>query len=374
MVAPWAVGASAALAAAAAAGPPIQAPASRTVVALEAAVAQAVRGGALEAARLTLANARVTFEKAAADNLLAGSPLADQVARNDLRKAELDFRNSHFQAVSAVVTAYIDVLTASEQVRAADLQRRIAASNLEAARQKAKAGLMGSLELQQAENSALSAAQGLAEAQVGLDEALAALAEALGYPDTVPTAEQLAVPDPVPALPSIEVQQAIATAVQRSGEVAWRNESLEIARKQLQQAQAEQAPPLDVRAREYAVRTAEIQLRQARLDLERSVRLALARAGSAAQRLELARRSLEVEQQRLDGVRQQQRAGLKTELDVLQADLAVSQARQSYLNAVKGYLTALLELRRLLGEEPGFGPPTSELAAMAGVEGAGSGR
>lgn len=348
--------------------------AARNAVTLESAIAEAVRGAALDIARLALASARVDFERAMADNLLSGSPLAEQVARSDLRKAENDFRDSHFQAVTSVIAAYFDVMGAAQGMRAADLQHRIAVATLEAAREKARAGMLGALELQEAENSARSAAQDLAQARVSLDEALGRLAGALGYPEAVPAPEALAVPEPIPALPSLSAQQAVATALERSGEVAWRSEALEIARKQLQRAIAEQAPALDVRAREYAVKTAELQLRQARLDLERSVRLALAQASSAAQRLDVALRSVQLEEQRLEAVRQQQKAGLKTEQAVMQAELAAVQARQGYLSAVKGYLTALVELRRLLGQDPGFGPPTSVVSEMASQEEAGQAR
>ena len=372
----WLFGPPASLRAAAASGQPAgqQAGAARESLSLEQAVQNAVRGAALDVARLALASARVDFERAVADNLLSGSPLAEQVARNDLRKAENDFRDSHFQAVAAVIAAYFDVMSAVQGVRAADLQHRIAEAALQAAQEKARAHMMGALELQDAENSSRSAAQGLAEARVALDDALGQLAAAMGYPEAVPPPEALAVPQDLPPLPPLSVQQAVSTALERNGTVAWRSEALDIARKQLQQAVAEQAAPLDVRAREYAVKTAELQLRQARLDLERSVRLALSQAANARQRLDVALRSLQVEGQRLEVVRQQQKAGLKTDQAVMQAEVAAVQARQGYLNAVKGYLTALLELRRLLGEDPGFGPPTSAVSETPAPEEAGQAR
>lgn len=343
-------------------------------VTLESAVADAVRGPALELARLALATARVTFERAMADNLLSGSTLAERTARHDLRKAENDFRNSHFQAVTSVIAAYLDVLSAAQGVRAADLQHRMAVAALEAAREKARAGMMGALDLQEAENSERSAAQELAQARVSLDDALGRLAAAMGYPEALPAPDALAVPELIPPLPSLSPQQAVNAALDNNGEIAWRAEALEIARKQLQQAMAEQAPALDVRARELAVKTAELQLRQARLDLERSVRLALSQAAGAAERLDVARRSLQVQEQRLEAVRQQQKAGLKSDQAVLQAELAVVQARQGYLSAVKGYLNALVELRRLLGQDPGFGPPTSAVSETASQEEAGQAR
>ncbi|MEW6047520.1 MAG: TolC family protein [Bacillota bacterium] len=344
---------------------------ARETFTLESAVENAVRGAALDIARLALASARVDFERAMADNLLSASPLAEQMARHNLRKAEDDFRDSHFQAVASVIAAYFDVMNAAEGVRVADLRHRIAVAALEAAREKARVGTLGALELQEVENVARSAAQDLAEARVSLDDARERLARALGYPEVLPEAEALMVPEPIPALPSLSPQEAVAMALEKSGEVASRSEALEIARKQLQQAIAEQAPPLDVRAREYAVEKAELELRQARVELDRSVRLALGQAVNAAQRRDVAWRSLQIEEQRLQGVRQQQQAGLKTEQAVMQAEVATLQARQGYLNAVKGYLTALVDLRRLLGQDPGFGPPTSAVSENASPEGAG---
>ncbi|HEY8497612.1 MAG TPA: TolC family protein [Limnochordales bacterium] len=351
-----------------------QAAAAPATVTLEQAVRQAVQGDALEVARLQLASARVAFERAMADNLLSGSPLNEQVARNDLRKAENDFRDSHFQVVSAVVSAYFGVMKAAEAVQVAELQRQIAQAALEAAQQKARGGMLGQLDLEDARHSAQSAEQDLAEARIALDEAIAQLASALGYPKSVPGPDALAVPDPLPPLPDLDAQKAVDTALQKSGQIAWYAEAADIARKQLQQAVAEQAAALDVQARQHAVQSAELQLRQARLDLERSVRSALARASAAARRLEVAAASMRLEQQRLDAVRQQQKAGLKTDQAVMQAEVAARQARQSYLTAVQNYLTDLLELRRLLGEDPGLGPTTAEAMGQAAREEASSAR
>jgi len=334
-------------------------------VSLEQAIALAVTGPALEIARIQLAGAKLDFERAMADNLLSGSPLAEQMARNELRRAEHDFRESHFQAVSSVVGAYLGVLTASNGVRVAELQQRIAEAALDAAQEKARAGMLGPLDLEDARHAARTAQQDLAEARISLEEAVGQLAAALGYPETMPSVDALQLPQDLPRLPVLDTDEAVAAALTRSDLMTWHDEAVDIARKQLQQAQAEQAPAMDVTAREQAVQSAELQRRQARLDLERSVRSALARAATAARRLELAEAAVRLEQQRLDAVRQQQQAGLKTAQAVMQAEVAALQAHRGYLTAVQEYLTRLVELRRLLGEEPGLGPSTAEAMGVA---------
>ena len=344
------------------------------VVTLDQAVRLAVEGAALEVARIQLAGARLDFERAMADNLLSGSPLAEQVARNALRRAQHDFRESHFQVVSSVVGAYLGVLRAANGVRVAELQQRIAETALDAAQEKARAGMLGPLELEDARHAALKAQQDLAEARISLEEAVGQLAAALGYPETMPPVDALQLPQDLPRLPALDSDQAVATALSQSDLMIWHDEAVDIARKQLRQAQAEQAPPLDLQAREQAVRSAELQRRQARLDLERSVRIALARAATAARRLELAEAAVRLEQQRLEAVRQQQQAGLKTAQAVMQAEVASLQAHQSYLTAVQEYLTRLVELHRLLGEEPGLGPSTAEAMGAGATGEAGSTR
>lgn len=348
---------------------------------LEQAVTQALEGSGFEAARLTFEKARLDYEQAMATNAASPSRYAELVARYNLRQAETQLASSHFETVSSVLGAYLDVLSARTGMQLAELQVKRALATRDVAREKARSGAIGPVELQDAENQYSSARSDLSRAQISLQSALNRLLQLLGYPDPAPAVESLRLPETLPAPPELSEEQAVSRAFEVSQELAVRREAVEIARQQLEQAVTEQASPLTIRLRENSLRQAELAARQAELSLGQSTRVAYGQLQVAWASVQVAQAKLELERQRLEGLREQRQLGLKTDQDVLAGEIAVLRAEQEYVGAVKSYLTARVELNRLLGEPPGFGPatvlaegPSSPAAAGAGEPGAQEGR
>lgn len=323
---------------------------------LDDAVAVALQGADFEQARLALEKARLGYQQAIAANAASPSPFAEQLARHTFVQAQNQLVDAYHQTVSSTVGAYVDVVAARYGLQAATLQAQNARQARDTARQKAAAGSLGPLELQDAENQLQSTEADLARAQLALDQAMDRLAQALGYPEQMPQADALALPAQLPPVPGITAQQALQKALAASRDVKWRREAVDIAQKQLDQAEAEKASPLELQVQQANLRQAQLAARQAERGVEAAVRGALGQVQVARRGVDVARAQMELEQRRLDGVQQQRKLGLKTDQDVTAAQAAVAKAQQSYANAVKTYLTALVDLHKQLGEAPGWGP------------------
>lgn len=331
------------------------------VLALEQAVALAARQGAtLVLARFDLDSARIAYERAVASSVLSPAPFAEQTARHDLARSENQYRAAWLQAITTAIGAYLDVLAADLAGESSRLAVDNARASLDAVKRKASTGTASSLDVAQAEQQLESAEIERDGAVIDREEALAALAQAIGVTaDKVGPLDKAAA-DELPPLPAGSLDELVARAIAADRDLAWRRESLEIARKQLEQAKLEDAAPLDLRARELAVSRAQVDLDQATTKARQDAASAYGSLAIAHRRAELSRQSLALEQQKLAAVEQQQKLGLKTPQDVAAARISLLKAQQNYLSAAKGYLTALVQFRHRMGEPLGFGVPEEQ--------------
>ena len=95
-------------------------------------------------------------------------------------------------------------------------------------------------------------------------------------------------------------------------------------------------------------------------DVSLEVTVAYRGVVSAQARVELARPAVEQSAEALRIVRQRYRAGTATPTDVIDAETTLTRAEQRYVSARIEYMTALVRLAYVMGDEPGglCVPPT----------------
>lgn len=304
---------------------------------------------AAQIAQLNLENARITYQRNMAVNLLSGSEYNRRSAESGLRTAEITYANRKADVAMNAVNQYFSLLSRELGVEISKAQVEVARINLDSTRRRANLGTASRLDVLDAEVDLGSVEMSLTQAVNNLAAAQETLANILGM-----QAAELPGLDPEPALPdfpidAIDLEEAIQRALAHSSSLIGAQTSLELAQMEREQALAEGVALLDQKAAELKVRVAELELEQA----ERSVRLAVI---AAYQDLVRAKEAMDVEEiqltlarERHKLVQQQFEVGLRTQSESIGADVTLLQARQRELTARNNYYNAVLAFQKVLG-------------------------
>lgn len=298
-------------------------------------------------AELNLEMARITYQKNIASNLLADSTYNRLTAEMNLRTAQITHANREADVAASAVSRYFALLSQELGVQITRAQRDVARLNLESVIRRANLGTASQLNVLDAEAALGNAELTARQAENALAQQREAFAAMVGLsPANLPELNaELALPEV-----SIELDEAIDRAYANSTAYVGAQFGLELARLEREQALAEGVAPLDRQAAEIKVQVAALELEQAR----RSVRQSVVAAFEEVQRT---RDALEVEQlqntlahesHRL--VKQQYEAGLKTESEAIGAEISLAQAEQRHLTALSNYFSAVVALKKLIGE------------------------
>lgn len=305
--------------------------------------------------------------------------------------AEIDFRQAQQDLILRVVTRYLDVLSAQDNLELAIAERRAIRRQLELARSRLEVGLGTSTDLHDARaRFELAQAQEI-RAQQTLEDANQALEELIGrrVENLNGLREDSPLTPPTPSDPGVWVDRSTA------GNLDLISASLneEISKREVSRQKARRMPSVDlvvshnVADDDDSITGGDVEQTStaARLQLEIPIfqgggisadsRAAAFRFQAAEQQTEAALRAatrnasssyLEVttsvreadaldqavvaSEQALESRREGFEAGLNTNLDVLDAQRDLFQARRDYLNARYQYITNTLELYSVAGE------------------------
>ncbi len=304
---------------------------------------------ASQIAQLNLENARITYEKNVALNLLSDSAYNRRSAESNLRTAQITFATRQADVAASAVTRYFTLLATELDVEITAAELEVALLTLESTRRKASMGTAGRLDLLDAEVEVGTAELAARRAEKSLLEEREAFAIMLGT-----TADALPVLDkkPVPPEVSIDLETALERATDHSAALVGAESKLALVTLDRERALAEGVAPLDQETADLAVEIAKLELEDARRNLRLSVVRAFDEVARTRSLLELEEIQFELALERHSLVRQQFDAGLKTQSELIQADATLAEAEKGRLTALRNYFSAVLTLQKLVGGEP----------------------
>jgi len=303
-------------------------------------------------AALAFEEAMLNYERSIADNLLGGSEQSRRQAENARRSAVLGYENAQYDLVSSTIERYVGVLRARINLEIAQKQLQIAQLDFVATERRVALGTATELDLMNASSDLTNAELELASAESSLLTATQDLAFSLGFdPDSLPELD----PE-IPVLPfEYDLELAIAKAIERNSNVASARSALENAELELELARAEGAAPLDLRSLEISLERARIQLDQQLQSVERDVASRYENLIRTRESLKSSETSLMSQERRFAAIKEQHRAGLRSDRELLQAEVNLARERSTRLQSVSGYLRDVVTFQRLIGEPPGIG-------------------
>ena len=303
-------------------------------------------------AALAFEEAMLSYERSVANNLLDGSEQSRRQAENARRNAVLGYENAQYDLISSTIDRYVGVLRARINLEVAQKQLQIAQLDFAATERRVALGTATELDLMNASSNLTNAELELAAAENSLLTATQDLAFSLGFdPDSLPELD----PE-IPILPfEYDLEQAIARAIERSSNVASARNTLENAQLELELAQAEGAAPLDLRSLEIGLERARIQLDQQLKSVERDIASRYQNLIRTRESLKSSETTLTSQERRFAAIQEQHRAGLRSDRELLQAEINLARERSARLQSLSSYLRDIIAFQKLIGEPPGIG-------------------
>lgn len=302
-------------------------------------------------AAIAFEQAKLTYERSKAANLLSASRYDRESAEINYRQAERAYRDELAQVAIDTLELYLTVLGNEQDVLLREQQLRSAELRFERARQLAAVDSAGPLDVLDAEVDVESAKISLRSARNTLEQNRIALGRKLGLENTDFVLEGVE----APPFPEYRLEAVEAEAVAQNPTVESRANALRLREINLEQVRASGAAELDLRAAELEVEAARLELSQAEHDVRQSVRQSYASLVAAWNVLEIERARLSAQEQKFEITKRQHAAGLRTDAELLDGAISLRSARMSHFSAVREYIRSLLSFQRLIGEPPALG-------------------
>jgi outer membrane protein TolC len=305
---------------------------------------------------------------------------------DDVKSAQLNYRNARDLIVLAVGGVYMQALAAAARIDAAEAELRTAESLFEQARDMHNAGVVPAIEVLRAQVEMQVQQQRLLAARNDSDKQKLRLARIIGLPG----GQQFAIVNAIPLTPAppISLEDAIQQAFRDRPDYQSAKFAVRSAEWNQKSAAAERWPSLQVTAdygvlgrrpgdaqQTYTVMTglripifqggkvrgdvlqadALLKRRQAELAdlqgrIEYEVRSAFLDLQSASDQVKVAQSSVGLAEEALAQARDRFRAGVSTNIEVVQAQEALATTQENYINSTFIFNVSKLSLARALGE------------------------
>ena len=302
-----------------------------------------------------------------------------------VKAAELDYRNTRDLVVLAVGGAYLQVLTDKARVQAAQAEVKTGQALYQKAKDMQVAGVTPGIDVLRSQVEYQIEQQRLVSAQNGLDKDKLGLARIIGLSPS----QQFTLSDTVPYAPAppLTLDDAIARALRDRPDYNSAQRLLAAAQLAKKAAQQERLPSVqfsgdfgalgrtpataantytataalkipifqggrvrgDVQEADALLgrRQAEVQDLRARIETE--VRTAFLDLASTNQQVQVAKSSMDLAQQTLQQAQDRFAAGVTTNLEVIQAQEAIAATNENYIATLFAFNFAKLSLARALG-------------------------
>lgn len=296
-------------------------------------------------AQVNLDNAKVSYQKSMADNLLNQSVYNRKLAEYNLMKAETAYRNSVADVVINAVNQFGEVALAQMNLEIAELELTLRQREYDTTKQKVATQNASELELLQGETNLANAKFAYRKAQDALLEAQQNLEQLIGL-------NGVSVDGVLEFTPFTEDLADILNAtLENSVAIKEAEENVNLAKLELEKSQLENVAPLTLREVENNLRLAELELERTKKEIVQSVTAAFNAVNQAALNYQLAVQSCQLESRSFAIVEKQVSAGLKTENDLIAAKAALKSKERAQFEALKNYIVTYLQLEKTIDRD-----------------------
>jgi len=296
-------------------------------------------------AGLNWRNAQIDYEISKGNNLLARSRYAEKQALIALERAEETYRSSINSLIMETTGAYIDLISAKENLEILKLRQRLAEMTLTQVKQKLETGFAGEKDLLDAQASYDSAVLNVVKGRHTLQTATNALVNFLHTSDET---EFRANPDPVIPPFDTTIEEALACAAEHST-VVQRKQQVELAQLALDRARAEVVSPLSLEKLENELKIAQLEAEKALSDTKASIQTAYNRYVEALSNIDISLKKLDAAAADLNVSKEKYEKGLVTEYELESVRASYLDSKLSVLTSRYNTINALMQLQNTLG-------------------------
>ena len=304
----------------------------------------------IQIAEIELENARIDYEKSKAQELSTTSRYSELQAELQIEQARENYHHKENEVIINIFEDYLQILSSREEVTITDKRKELQKRQLEVTEARYQAGHAGRLELAEIEHSYENTSRELSYTRQELKQLLEEFKHTLGLKEDVQV-ELEAIERP--EVMSVSKEEAIEAIVDNDFSLEVNRRQAELAEIDLERGKISGLSSLDIQQLENNLQLAELDLEQGKQDIHNRAQSQYNAFLRSADRMEMAHRSLEQEQQNFEISEEQYQAGTRTENDLLSAEIELLSAENSYNQAIIDYLTGELNLRQSMGQDLG---------------------
>jgi outer membrane protein TolC len=304
----------------------------------------------LKIANLDLENAQIDYEKTKANNLLTESRYIQLQGDLGLLQAKDNYNQTRNQVIIDVVQKYLQLNQAKKNITTKSKEAELERNLLEEVRAQVKAGHKGSLDLLRQENNYYNTVFNLEKANDDYQQSFREFKLELGLNNQEEEEFNL-VEVNYPEIWKIGEEEALKMAIENSFILELRERQIELAKVDLERAEAAASPELDLRKLKNNIQLANLNFSKTQKELDNSIRKQFYTYKQTINSLDLSQQNLNQAQENNSIIIDQVRAGLKTKNNLLSAEISLLQTEHSLKSAVLNYYMTKLNLQKLIGQK-----------------------
>ena len=304
----------------------------------------------LKIANLDLENAQIDYQKTKANNLLTESRYIELQGDLGLLQAEDNYNQTRNEVIIDVVQKFLQLNQAKKNITAKRKEAELEKNLLEEVKAQVKAGHKGSLDLLRQENRYHNAIFDLEKANDDYHQYFREFKLELGLNNQEGEEFDL-VEVNYPEIWKIDEEEALRKAIENSFILELRKRQIELAKVDLERAEAAVSPELDLRKLKNNIELANLNFNKTQKELTNSIRKQFYIYKQSINSLDLSRRNLNQAQENNSIIIDQVKAGLKTKNDLLSAEISLLQAEYNLNSAILNYYMTKLTMQKLIGQK-----------------------
>lgn len=300
------------------------------------------RNADLATSRATLTNARADLAVKEADPTTLIVPLAQ--ARNTAALNSVQLEAQKLSVFSSVLTAYINLFEAQENIEVLTAQTNLDSRNLEIAKAKLAARNGTALDVSKAESTLSSSRQTLADARAQIPVLSNRLELVTGARGDLSAAEALARTEV--KLDAAALENGLET---RIGSVLQAAQSVALAELNVKLSDNDYTPPNTLRDNQNQLENAKRSLESSKANALNTLRDAIRNASNARERLSISDKDLQNAKANLDQDQARFKGGSISRVALQQTELAYTRAIYSQTQALNSYWRTLASVSSASG-------------------------
>lgn len=297
-------------------------------------------------ANVQLENTKLKVRKMEADNLLTESTITDLQKEVALLNQQNQFQLEKDQLLIQMADDYFQLLMAEKDIESKKKNVELERIVLENVKNQVAAGYSIDLDLLQQGNEYYDALFSYQESELDYKQQLIKMKDNLGIEhnqDIQVTSMQ------IPEFPAVDLADALNKA--RENSITMQIQSIEInqAKRELEKAKTSDLSEIEMLKLENNLAIVQLEKSLSQQDLDYQVETQWLNYNKAKNDILLSQKSLEQMRENDSMIRQQVKAGLRTDEEALSATIGVLDAESRLISSVRQVYQAYLELQRLMG-------------------------